>query len=190
MIETGDLYRVVWDQTDAPAKGVEIKLDDRQSLLLVTGSEIHIKKIESLLQSISMPPGSVNYYRIRTEDGTKIKELIDSQFQTHAGKANDPERKIIVDGEYLVVIDVPENITKIEELLTDKQFIQNYSGEKPDIHNFSLAPPDRKNIKSDQLQAFTNRVLEAIDIFLYSEGGKEKAEKKGGGAGLITRQRN
>ena len=64
----------------------------------------------------------------------------------------------VADGEDLIIRDTPENITKIEELLTNKKFIQDIQNEKLDIQNFSLVPKDVENIQSDQVQNFTARV--------------------------------
>jgi len=180
--DSGQLQKNIWNQSEAPAKGVDITLDERHNMLIVTGSQLHIQRIESLLPSLQAAEKAeleTRIYKIRKDDGPKIKALIKSIIQSSSNTQFDLERKVFTEGEDMIIRDTPENITKIEELLSDKKFIQSLRDEKLDLQNFSLVPRDIENVKTDQVEAFTARVVEAIEVFLYSQEGKSQAEKEG-----------
>ena len=141
LLDSGDLQRIIWGQSDAPAKGVEMTIDERQRVFLVVGSRAHIQKIDDFmatLETAAVPDLETQTYKIREEDGTKIKALINALIATDNTTPFGLERKIFVDGSDLIVRDTPENITRIEELLLDEQFILNLRDEVLDISNFSL----------------------------------------------------
>lgn len=182
LLDAGNLQRIIWGQTEKPAPGLDITLDERQNVLVVTGSDLHIKKVDNFLPTLQVAQGSdleMKIYKIRPEDGPRIKALINSIIQASPDTPFSLERKIFVDGEDLIIRDTPENITKIEELLTNKKFIQKLHDETLDILNFSLVPKDVENVQSDQVQSFTARVVEAIQVFLYNTDGIAKAREDG-----------
>jgi type II secretory pathway component GspD/PulD (secretin) len=183
LLDAKRLQNLLWGQEEAPAPGLSIELDERQSLLMVTGSDLHLQRIESLLPTLGSASAAdlvTHFYKIREEDGDRIRALINSV--VHSSKedvAFESERRIIVDGEDLIVRDTPDNIKQIEDLLMDKGFIQNLRNEKIDIQVFSLAPKNIETIKTDELQVFTSRVVEAIKVFLYAQEGESKAAEEG-----------
>lgn len=178
---SGELQKTVWGQADPPSQGCAITLDERQNMMVATGSKMHIQKIESLLPALKEAEGQeliVRIYKINEKDGPRIKSLINSIITATQGAPFDLERKIFVDKDDLIVRDTPDNIKKIEELLLDKKFIQDMRDDKIDIANFSLVPRDTEAI-SDQVRAFTSRVVEAVKVFLYSQTGESKAAEEG-----------
>lgn len=183
LLDTGDLQQIVWGQKEAPAEGVVMTLDERQNMLLVTGSALHVQRIESLLPTLQVAQEQemvMRIYKIKESDGPKIRALISSIISASSkDSAFDLERKIYIDHDDLIVRDMPENIKKIEELLLDKKFIDKIRNESLDIQSYSLVPRDIENSSSDQIQAFNTKVIEAIEVFLYSQEGKAKAAEEG-----------
>lgn len=182
LLDAGNLQQLIWGQPDPPAEGVDIILDERQRLLLVTGSELHVNKMESFLASIQEDLQTdlvVRIYKIKESDGPRIRALINSIVQAPETSPFEIERKVLIDGDDLIIRDTPENIRKIEELLLDKEFIQRIRDEELDLQNFSLVPKDVENTQSDQIQVFTSRVVEAIRVFLYAQEGESKAAEQG-----------
>ncbi|MEN6626836.1 MAG: M56 family metallopeptidase [Candidatus Sumerlaeia bacterium] len=118
-------------------------------------------------------------YKIKPEDGPRIHELIITLMQSEPEPPFAPERKVITAGEDLIVRDTPENLVKIETMLLDKKFIKKLEAEDLQIVNFSLVPRHVEEIKSDYIKDFTDRVVEAINTFLYSREGAEKAAAEG-----------
>ncbi|MBI3737393.1 hypothetical protein HY256_12885, partial [Candidatus Sumerlaeota bacterium] len=182
LLDSGDLQKIIWGQAEAPAKGVEMTIDERQRVFLVVGSKLHIQKIDDFmatLETSAVPDLETQVYKIRPEDGPKIKALINALIAADKSTPFGLERKIFIDGADLIIRDTPENITKIEELLLDEKFIQDLRDEKLDIANFSLVPRDVENQNSEQMLVFTNRIVEAIETFLYAKDGKRSAQAEG-----------
>lgn len=180
--DSSQLQKIVWNQSEPPAEGAALTLDERQSMLIVTGSKRHIEKIESLLQTLPAAQEQemiMRVYKIKESDGPRIKSLINSIISADKNTPFDLERKIFVDKGDLIVKDLPENIQKIEELLLNNKFIQDLRNEKIDLANFSLVPRDVENINNDEIRAFTSRVVEAIKVFLYSQEGETQAAAEG-----------
>ncbi len=182
LLDSGNLQKIVWGQTEPPAKGVELTVDERQRVLVAVGSKLHMQKIEEFMGALEgtvVPDLETQIYKIREADGPKIKALISALIASDKSTPFGLERKIFIDGSDLIVRDTPENITKIEELLLDEKFIQDLRDEKLDISNFSLVPRDVESQNSEQITVFTNRVKEAIETLLYSRTGIKAAQAEG-----------
>jgi molybdopterin/thiamine biosynthesis adenylyltransferase len=118
-------------------------------------------------------------YKIRPEDAQKIQALISTLIQIDSQSPLALQRKVFTQGDDLIIHDTPENLTKIEELLLDKKFIQRLTNEEITIANFSLVPRDVEEIQSDYINDMTGRIVEAIETFLYSQEGAQKASAEG-----------
>ncbi|MEN6625901.1 MAG: hypothetical protein ABFD69_06725 [Candidatus Sumerlaeia bacterium] len=182
LLDQGLLQQNVWGQATPPSPNVEIKLDERLNLLIVAGSPKHIQAVESFLKSVpasATPDLDTRIYKIRPDDAQRIQALISTLIQTDAQSPFALERKVFTQGDDLIIRDTPENLTKIEELLLDKKFIQKLANEELQIANYSLVPREVEQIQSDYIQDFTARVVEAIGTFLYSQVGTAKAAAEG-----------
>ena len=182
LLDSGYLQNVVWGQTQPPSPAIELTLDQRLRMLFVAGSRLHINRVQDFLGSLgeaTTPELETRFYKIREEDGPKIRALIDALIQTDKSSPFDIERKVIVEGDDLIINDTPENLVKIEELLLNQDFIEQLTNEKLDIRNYSLVPREVEDISSDQIQVFTSRVVEAISVFLYNETGMRQATEEG-----------
>ncbi len=182
LLEANLLQQNVWGQVTPPSAAIEIRLDERLNMLIVTGSQIHIQRIENFLESLPetlTPEMESRFYKIREQDGPRILSLINSLIQVDSATPFDLERKAFVDRDDLIIRDTPENLTRIEELLLDQDFIQMATSGRIDLENFSLVPRDIEDIQSDYIQPFTARVVEAISVFLYAETGQAQAAREG-----------
>lgn len=177
-----DLHRLVWGQTEPPSQGVGLTLDERNSILLATGSQQHMEKLEQLIAVSASAPGTelvTNFYKIREADGPKIRALINSVISSRESTMFEEERKLFIDGEDLIIRDTPENIEMIEELLLDQNFIQLMRDDRLDIQSFSLIPENIDDIETDEIEVLTSNIIEAIKVFLYSEVGESEARRQG-----------
>ncbi|MCE5228955.1 tetratricopeptide repeat protein [bacterium] len=181
-LDLGELQRNVWGQATPPSPQVEMKVDERTNLLIVSGSAMHIQRVESFLKSMpaNATPGlDTRMYKIRPEDAQKIQALISTLIQIDSQRPLALQRTAFAQGDDLIIHDTPENLTKIEELLLDKKFIQRLTNEELTIANFSLVPRDVEEIQSDYINDMTGRIVEAIETFLYSQEGAQKASAEG-----------
>jgi type II secretory pathway component GspD/PulD (secretin)/tetratricopeptide (TPR) repeat protein len=182
LLQAGRMQTAIWGQPEPPSKGIELTLDERQRVLLAVGSRLHIQKIQDLLASLDTaerPTLDTAFYKIREQDGPKIKSLINALVTADTGSPFEMDRRIFLDGQDLIIRDTPENLTKIEELLIDQNFIQKMRDEGLEITNFNLAPRDFETTPRDVIDTFTSRVVIAIKTLLYSRTGEEAAAAEG-----------
>jgi type II secretory pathway component GspD/PulD (secretin) len=182
LLDSGQFQRLIWNQTEPPAEGVDITLDERVNMLMVTGSRLHIERVRNLLPSLQVATETdlvTRFYKIREADGPRIRALINSIIESKEDTIFGIERKIYIDGDDLIIRDTPENIKQIEDLLLDRGFIQMLTNEQIGIQAFSLVPKNVEAIKTDEVQVFTSRVVEAIKVFLYAQEGESRAAEEG-----------
>lgn len=182
LLQSGRLQTAIWGQPEAPSKGIEMTLDERQKVLLVVGSRLHVQKVQDLLSSLDTaerPTLDTVFYKIREQDGPKIKSLINAIVTADQGSPFEMDRRIFVDGDDLIIRDTPDNLTKIEELLLDQNFIQKMRDENLEITNFNLAPKDFETTPRDVIDTFTSRIVITIKTLLYAKTGEEAAAAEG-----------
>lgn len=182
LIASGELQRAVWGPASSVAKGSELRLDESQRSLIVVGTSAQIKKTAEFLETLDRAPTGdleTRIYKIRAEDGSKIKALVNAMIAADSTLPSSLERKVYIDGSDLIVRDTPENISKTEELLLDKKFVANLRDHQMEIVNFSLVPRDVESSNPDQINAFTNRIVESVQTFLYSQNGIKAAQAEG-----------
>ncbi len=182
MMETKFLQRILWPPDATPkVKGVELKLDEREALLISTDSKSNIERLDALLKDLEyeMAPSLVyRSYDIRPELGPKIKALIEGMLQAESRAPYSRERKLLISEGELIVKDTPENIKKIEELLQEKAFIAKLREDKIRVETYNVAPAwIEKN--PEQVQQFGDYVVEVIETMLYAKTGRSAARQEG-----------
>lgn len=182
LLDSGEFQQNVWAQPQPPAEGASIVLDERQHSLLVTGSQIHIERVQNFLPTLHQSDSLekvTRIYKIRKEDGDRIKSLITSILNGTSDGAMDLDRKVVVDGEDLIIHDTQENILKIEEILMNQNFLNDQGSGGLQIFSFTLAPKDLDQQNIDQVRSFAEKVVEFVSSFLYAVDGTEKAASEG-----------
>ncbi len=182
MMETKFLQRILWPPDATPkVKGVELRLDEREALLISTDSKSNIERLDALLKDLKyeMPPSLIyRSYTIRPELGPKIKALIEGMLQAESRAPYSKERKLLISEGELIVKDTPENIKKIEELLEEKTFIAKLREDKIRVETYNVAPAwIEKN--PEQVQQFGDYVVEVIETMLYAKTGRSAARQEG-----------
>jgi len=182
MMETKFLQRILWPPDATPkVKGVELKLDEREALLISTDSKSNIKRLDALLKDLEyeMPPSLIyRSYDIRPELGPKIKALIEGMLQAESHTPYSKERKLLISEGELIVKDTPENIKKIEELLQEKAFIAKLREDKIRVETYNVAPAWIER-NPEQVQQFGDYVVEVIETMLYAKTGRSAARQEG-----------
>ena len=184
LIEKGTLQKLIYGSDGKPKiKGVELELDERQSLLILRDSANHIKRVEAFLESLKKetPPELVSYfYQIQEKEGPKIKTLIESLLKSESDSiVIQEEQKVILHGSDLVIRATPDNIKKIEKFLLDNKFIEKITTSELEIRVFDLAPTQTLLDKPQQLRDFAEQVVEIIKTRLYSQIGVKEAQEQG-----------
>src|SRR5690606_9126166 len=81
LLQSGRMQTAIWGQPEPAWKGMEMTLDERQRVLLVVGSRLHLQKVGDLIASLDAaerPTLDTAFYKIREQDGPKIKSLINA----------------------------------------------------------------------------------------------------------------
>lgn len=182
LLDAGTLQNVIWGQELPPMRGAEMTLDERERVLTASGSAVHVAKLTDFLASMEVaatPDLETRIYKINSDDGPKIRAMINAIIDSDARTPFQLERKVYLDGDDLIIRDTPENLVRIEELLLDEQFVDQLRDEELAIVNFSLIPREVEQRSSDQVRFFTSRVYEAVQTLLYARTGKEQAARQG-----------
>lgn len=183
ILENKTLQKMLYGKEGVPPmRNVELALDDRNNMLMVTDSADNIQKIEAFLQDMKvMQPQGLIYksWKIRPEEGNKIKALVDALIRTNSDAPYDLERKVVVDGEDLIVKDTAENVAKVEELLADKNFIKRINDQRLEVSTFNLTPREPLPDNPEQVRELAQNVVTVVKTILYSQSTESAAAAEG-----------
>jgi type II secretory pathway component GspD/PulD (secretin) len=183
LLENKTLQKILYGPDGMPPmRNVELLLDDRENVLLVTDSQENISKVEAFLKDMqqSGPPALVyKSWKIRPEEGQKIKALVEAIVRVQSDAPYDLERKIVVDGSDLIVKDTADNVRKIEELLLDKNFIKKLETQKLNVATFNLTPRDQIVDNLEQVRDMARNIVTVVKTILYSQSTESAAAAEG-----------
>lgn len=183
LLENKTLQRFLYGPEATPAvSNVELTLDDRENILVVTDSQENINKVESFLKDLQLasPPGLVyKSWKIRPEEGQKIKALVEAIVKVQSDAPYDLERKVVVDGEDLIVKDTASNVSKIEQLLLDKNFVRKLETQKLQVSTFNLTPHEPISENLEQVRDLAQNIVTVVKTILYSQSRESVAAAEG-----------
>lgn len=183
LLESKTLQKILYGPEGVPAvKNVELLLDDRENVLLVTDSQENINKVEAFLKDMQQagPPALIyKSWKIRPEEGPKIKALVEAIVRVQSDAPYDLERKVVVDGSDLIVKDTPENIKKIEELLLDKNFIKKIENQQLQVATFNLTPREPLSDNIEQVREMAQNIVTVVKTLLYAKSSESAAAAEG-----------
>jgi len=177
------IHRLVYgEKAEPPIKGCEITLDEREGILIVVGSQAHIDKLNGLLANLPEKRPLVletQSFIVSKDKGEYTKTLVENFLKSKADPSTYLEgRKILYEDGTLIIIDTPDNIKLVENLLSDKELLETIKREKLDIRTFKVLTPELMEESPEVAQSFLSNVEEMIRTKLYSvEGQKASAEK-------------
>ncbi len=183
LLENKTLQRYLYGGDGVPVvKNVELLLDDRENVLLVTDSQENINKVEAFLKDMQQagPPALIyKSWKIRPEEGPKIKALVEAIVRVQGDAPYDLERKVVVDGGDLIVKDTAENIKKIEELLLDKNFIKKIENQQLQVATFNLTPREPLSDNIEQVREMAQNIVTVVKTLLYAKSSESAAAAEG-----------
>lgn len=184
LLENRTLQRYLYGPEGLPPmRNVELLLDDRENLLIVTDSVENLRKIEAFLKDLQVDaPQQLVFknWKIRPEEGNRIKALVEAIVKVNSDAAWDLDRRVVVDGDDLIVKDTSDNVAKIEQLLLDKNFLTKLQDQSLAVQSYSLIPrepigPDNVEQARDMAQS----IVTVVKTILYSQSGEEAAAAAG-----------
>ena len=183
VLESKTLQRLLYGPEGVPPmRNTELLLDDRQNVLIVTDSQENINKVEAFLKDMQIagPPALVyRSWKIKPEEGNKIKALVEAVIRVQSDAPYDLERKVVVDGEDLIVKDTADNIARIEELLLDKNFIKKLETQTLKVATFNLTPRAPLSENLEQTRDLAQNIVTVVKTILYSQSTESAAAAEG-----------
>lgn len=165
-----------------PMRNVELLLDEAQGTLVATDSQENISKLEAFLKDlqINSPTGLVyKSFKIRPEQGQRIRALVDALIKTAGTEAYDLERKVALDGDDLIIRDTSENLAKVEALLLDKNFIRKLESQKLSVATFNLTPREPIQENLEQARDMAQHIVVVVRTILYAQSTESAAQAEG-----------
>jgi len=186
LYETNDLQKTLWSADTPPIPGVELNLDDRQSVLIMTDSPDNIEKMTQLLANVQRkaPPRlNTRIYAVQPELANNVKTLVEAMLRTDVEPAYELERRVLLaqhaGGTDLIVKDTEENLRKVESLLKDKDFIRHLEQEEIEVYSVNLTPRSVLRTNPEMVEAFGRDVKEVVETMLYHKEGVAAAQAQG-----------
>ncbi len=184
LLENRTLQRYLYGPEGLPPmRNVELLLDDRENLLIVTDSVENLNKIEAFLKDLQVDaPQQLVFknWKIRPEEGQRIKALVEAIVKVNSDAAWDLDRKVVVDGDDLIVKDSAENVAKIEQLLLDKNFLRKLEDQTLGVQSYSLIPREPIGPENvEQARDMAQSIVTVVKTILYSQSGEEAAAAEG-----------
>ncbi|MEI7900498.1 MAG: hypothetical protein WCK89_09600 [bacterium] len=183
LLENKTLQKLIYGPDGVPlTRGQELTLEDRENVLLVTDSQENISKVEAFLKDMNLAsPQQLVYksWKIRPEEGNKIKALVEAIVKVQSDAPYDLERKVVVDGEDLIVKDTADNVAKIENLLLDKNFIRKLETDKLKVQTYNLTPREPIDQNIEQVRELSQNIVTVVKTILYSKSTESAASADG-----------
>ncbi len=184
LLENRTLQRYLYGPEGLPPmRNVELLLDDRENLLIVTDSAENLNKIEAFLKDLQVDaPQQLVFknWKIRPEEGQRIKALVEAIVKVNSDAAWDLDRRVVVDGDDLIVKDSAENVAKIEQLLLDKNFLKKLENQTLGVQSYSLVPREPIGPENvEQARDMAQSIVTVVKTILYSQSGEESAAAEG-----------
>lgn len=183
LLQNGTLGRLMYGPRGQRAlDGQEVYADARQNVVVVTDSPRNIEKFSQFIDTLkTSTPQSLIFksYSIQGDKAPQVKSLLSAVLSVDDKAPYNPERRLIVDGDTLIIKDTAENIAKAEQLLQDKNFLGKFYSDKLTVATFNLTPVIEFDENPDLARSFGEQIRNVVETLLYSQEGRTKAEREG-----------
>lgn len=181
--ENGTLGRLLYGPSGQPIlKGQEAYSDRRNNIAVITDSPRNIEKFRQLLETLREATPQALLFRSYTVQGNKapqIKSLLQAILSADDKAPYNPERRLIIDGNTLIIKDTVENLARAEEILKDRNFLKEFYSDRLSVATFNLTPVIEFEDNPDLARQFGEQVRAVVETLLYSQEGRSKAEGEG-----------
>lgn len=183
LVEDGTVGRMLYGSRGVPIlEGQEVTTDERQNLIVITDSEMNISKFIQFLNAVKdAGPQDLIFksYTIQGDKAPQIKALLEALLSSDDDAPFARNRKVIVDGNTLIVKDTAENIRRAETLLMDRNFMGQIYSDKLHVASFNLTPVIDFEDNPELARSFGETVKDVVETLLYSQEGLTKANREG-----------
>ncbi|HOE11202.1 MAG TPA: tetratricopeptide repeat protein, partial [bacterium] len=170
--------------------GKELFLNDRTRSLVVTDSENNLEKVQEFLDhmpSIAQEdrPLVTRIYQLHPETAKKLYRIIELRLYQDVGQygglTGEGRRLYLSPDNTLIVVDYPENISVVEQILQDKQIQGQLEEGELTAQHFAVTDMfdiGQREEDLDRRVQTTRAVVEVLETMLYGTG-KQEAILKG-----------
>lgn len=172
--------------------GKELFLNARTRSLVVTDTENNLAKVEEFLAHMPViaaedRPLETRIYRLHPEIARDLYRIIELRLYQDIGQyggLTGEGRKLFLDApsNTLIVIDYPENIEIVEQILADSQIQRALEGDELKAEYFSVTDMFDIGQREEDLDRrinTTRMIVEVLEAMLYGPTGKEEARLRG-----------
>ncbi|MBN1476756.1 hypothetical protein JXA47_08385 [Candidatus Sumerlaeota bacterium] len=184
LFESGVVDQLIRGPNPAPP-GQAIVFDDVLGVVAITAPpDVQDQVLTLLNHAHEMTDHSqgleTRMYSVSPGDSERLAVLLEAQLLAEGADQapHAAQRRIIAEGDNLVVRDTRANLARVEELLQDERLVEGLAGGDLDARVYSLVPRGAAQ-SPEQARQFANQVVETVETLLYSEGGREAAREEG-----------
>ncbi|MEW6234984.1 MAG: secretin and TonB N-terminal domain-containing protein [Candidatus Omnitrophota bacterium] len=171
--------------------GKQLYLNENSRSLLVTDTEENIRKVEAFLKEMptivaGKKPVVTRTYALDRDIAKQIYEILKiALFQDQgAYDSSDMRRQLFLEpnSNTLIVIDYPENITKVEDILANQKISERIEEGDLIARRFHVTDVDDVETSPEALARrndFVTTVAKIVTQMLYGKEGQEKAALEG-----------
>jgi type II secretory pathway component GspD/PulD (secretin) len=178
-------------QNEFDVPGKELFLSENTRSLVVTDTTENLQKVSAFLQDMPeitglKKPVNISVYKLNADIAKEIYELVKIILFQDLGAydVKDNRRQLFLEpnSNNLIVIDYPENIEKVETLLSNQQVTSKLEEGELNAKNFTIVDMDDVE---DTPEAFARReelvqaIFEVIEQMLWGKMGREEARLQG-----------
>ncbi|MGF1573376.1 MAG: hypothetical protein ACFCU1_09920 [Sumerlaeia bacterium] len=184
LIQNGTLQKLLYNNPDGRPKmeGQELYTDSREGIVVITDSRQNIQKFMNLVGELETQRTiglQFATFTVRPEKAQQIKALIQAILPPADDAPYNPERKLIIEGDELIVKDTLENIGYIEEILQQRDFLTNIYDGKIEVRTFNLTPVLEIEGNPELARQFAENIYDVVETLLYSQDGVSAAAAQG-----------
>ena len=171
--------------------GKQLYLNSNSRSLVITDADENIQKVEAFLKVMpaitgDKKPVNIGVYKLEKNVSKEIYEMVQIILYGDQGfnDLKDNRRQLFLEQNSfnLIVIDYPENLKKVEDLLSDKQITNKLEEGDLIAKQFTIADTDDVESTPEALarrEEFVTSVHEIIRQMLYGKNGVDAAKMQG-----------
>ena len=177
------------DEFKVPGK--QLYLNDTSRSLVVTDTKANLRRVEAFFKDMpvitgDLKPLQTNTYRLDKDIAKEIFEIVKLVLYKGQGAydINNPKRALYLEpnSNVLIVIDYPENITEVEEILANSQISQQLEEGTLVAQQFTITDMDDVENTPEALlrrEEFVTAIAEIIEKMLFAREGRDAAKLQG-----------
>lgn len=165
-------------------RGEAYELDDVTGTFIITGSAIQMDRVDSLvadLGNVSPTVIETRIFRVRPQEGERLRTLVEAILEAERTPQTEAfDRRIILQGENLIVRATDSEIRRVEAILADYGGEGEGMGERGlDVATFSLIPRRVLQQNEEVARDLATSIVETVTTLLYSQIGVDAARRQG-----------